>query len=273
MAESLILRETKNGVTTLSMNNPRKLNGWTEKMMGELQSELAAIESDSEVHVVILTGADPYYCAGVNLSGALKLEHPKKMKESITSQNYALFGLFIDFKKPIIVAANGPAIGGAVTSATLCDAIIASDKATFSTPFARLGVTPEGCSSVHFERLMGADNAERMLGDEGFVPTAEEALEMGLIDQVVPHDALLETAQALAETWIEEGRTRQFRAGLTQAEASAINAEESPRLAAAFLDSPFILGQAQFLRKKKKWGPAILFYSLWITRPVWSRFS
>ena len=88
--------------------------------------------------------------------------------------NQALFNLFLDFPKPILIAVNGPALGASVTSATLCDGIIASDKATFSTPFAALGVTPEGCSSVQFARLMGEENAERMLGREGWRPGAEE---------------------------------------------------------------------------------------------------
>lgn len=92
-------------------------------------------------------------------------------------------------QKPIIVAANGPAVGGVVTSASLCDAIIASDTATFSTPFSALGLVPEGCSSVHFERIMGGrKNAQRMLGPEGWKPTAEEAKEVGLVSEVVPHD-------------------------------------------------------------------------------------
>ena len=88
------------------------------------------------------------------------------------------------FEKPIVAAVNGPAIGAVVTSATLCDAIVASDKATFSTPFAKLGVPPEGCSSVQFERLMGPDNAARMLFEEGWRPTAAEALEAGLVQEI-----------------------------------------------------------------------------------------
>ena len=81
--------------------------------------------------------------------------HPKTLHSAIYVNNKAVFDMFIEFPKPIMVAANGPAIGACVTSATLCDAIIASDKATFLTPFARLGIPPEGCSSVHFERCMG----------------------------------------------------------------------------------------------------------------------
>ena len=100
-------------------------------------------------------GADPYYCAGVNLSETLKPMHPKTLHGLIYENNKAVFDIFIEFPKPLLIAANGPAIGACVTSATLCDGIIASEKATFLTPFARLAIPPEGCSSVHFQRIMG----------------------------------------------------------------------------------------------------------------------
>ena len=101
------------------------------------------------------SGADPYYCAGVNLNESIRPMHPKKLHKMIYENNRAVFDLFIEFPKPIIVAANGPAIGASVTTATLCDAIVASEKATFLTPFAKLAIPPEGCSSVHFEKIMG----------------------------------------------------------------------------------------------------------------------
>src|SRR5690606_3499427 len=134
------------------MNDPRRLNGWTETMIAALQSALRREAADEETRALILTGSDPYYCAGVNLGATLRLGHPKKLHAMIVEHNQALFDGFIEFPKPLLVAINGPAIGACVTSATLCDAIIASQKATFSTPFAALGVPPEGCSSVIFPR-------------------------------------------------------------------------------------------------------------------------
>ena len=70
--------------------------------------------------------------------------HPQKLHDFIHDNNAAIFNAFIEFPKPLMVAANGPAIGACVTSATLCDAIIASEKATFTTPFARLGNVKRG---------------------------------------------------------------------------------------------------------------------------------
>lgn len=266
-----VVRTNREGVTTLRMNRPDKLNGWTVGMMESLAERLAGAAVDGATKVVVLTGTDPYYSAGVNLAGTLSLGHPRRLRNDIARFNKAIFDRFIDFPKPIVVAVNGPAIGAVVTSAALCDAIIASEHATFSTPFARLGVTPEGCSSELFPRLMGDDNANRMLYDEGWVPTADEAREIGLVERVVPHDRLLDEAQALARHWIEAGRDRTFRGGFTATELRAINARESEILADAFLAEPFLKGQFEFLRRKGKRGPALMFWTLWRSRPLWAR--
>ena len=269
---NLVLKESSDGVTTLTMNTPARLNGWTAQMMDALKDAFMIAVGDAETKVLILTGSDPYFCAGVNLSATLRLGHPRKLHAMIVEHNQALFDMFLDFPKPLLIAVNGPAIGASVTSATLCNGIIASEKATFSTPFVALGVTPEGCSSIHFARLMGEANAERMLGNEGWKPTAEEALEAGLIQWVVPHDRLLEEAHRVAREWIGSQASRAFRGGSTRDELKAVNASESQALADAFLSTPFIKAQFKFLWGKKKWGPATMFLTMLISRPLWSRF-
>ena len=121
------------------MNNPHKLNGWTVSMLNTLFTTLRTLAEDTETRVVILTGSgeaqfnvrerevylslspDPYYCAGASLSENITPMHPKKLHQMIVENNEMLFNQFLDFPKPILVAANGPAIGAAVTSALLCD--------------------------------------------------------------------------------------------------------------------------------------------------------
>ncbi|MCW8925296.1 MAG: enoyl-CoA hydratase/isomerase family protein [Xanthomonadales bacterium] len=268
---SLLLVDKLDGVTTLTMNTPARLNGWTLSMLDALKQALITAAGDDETRVLVLTGADPYYCAGVKLTSTLKLAHPRKLHALIEQNNRALFDTFLDFPKPILIAVNGPAIGASVTSATLCDGIIASEKATFSTPFAWLKIPPEGCSSVQFARLVGKTNAERMLGEEGWKPTAKEAFEAGLIQWLVPHDQLLEEAQRIARGWIASGATRSYRGGSTREELEAVNARESMALADAFLAAPFIKTQFRFLWSKKKWRPAAMFLALLLSRPLWAR--
>jgi len=268
---SPILTHKHDGVTTLTMNTPARLNGWTMEMMNALKDAFRVAALDDKTKVMILTGADPYYCAGVNLAATLRLGHPRKLHAMIVETNQALFDTFLDFPKPVLIAVNGPAIGASVTSATLCDGIIASDKATFSTPFAALGVTPEGCSSIHFASLMGPVNAGRMLGNEGWKPTAAEALEAGLIQWVAPHEELVEEARHIAQEWIASKATRSFRGENGREELKAVNADESKALADAFLSTPFIKAQFRFLWSKRKWVPAAMFLTMLISRPLWSR--
>ena len=269
-SSDLVLCSTTNGVTTLTMNNPDRLNGWKMSMLEALFGAMARAAEDDETKAVVLTGAGRYYCAGVNLGATMRPQHPRKMRAFIIQHNQQLFDTFIDFPKPLLVAVNGPAIGACVTSATLCDAILASEKATFSTPFAALGVSPEGCSSVHLPRLIGEEGAQRMLGAEGWKPTAEEAAEVGLVDAVVRHDELMSRAQQVAEDWVAAGQERSYRAGATREELKEINARESVVLADAFLAVPFLKGQFDFLWGKRKYGPALTFLTLWWTRPIWS---
>ena len=267
-----ILTHKRDGVTTLTMNTPARLNGWTMEMMNALKDAFRVTALDEGTRVLILTGADPYYCAGVNLAATLRLGHPRKLHAMIVEHNQALFDTFLNFPKPLLIAVNGPAIGASVTSATLCDGIIASEKATFSTPFAALGVPPEGCSSVHFARLMGQATAERMLGKEGWKPTAGEALKSGLIQWVTPHNELLEEAHRIAQDWIASAATRNFRGGSGCEELKAVNARESQALADAFLSPPFIRAQFRFLWRKRKWVPAAMFLTMLVSRPLWSKF-
>ncbi len=269
-----LLVSHRDGVTTLTMNRARQLNGWTTPMLQALLEAFDAAAADPAVRALVLTGTGRYYCAGVNLGGALQVGHPREVHEMIRTHNQRIFDAFIDFPKPLVAAVNGPAIGAAVTTATLCDVLLAAPAATFSTPFAALGVPPEGCSSVVFPRLMGPEAAERMLAKEGWQPTAQEAHAAGLVSEVVPAEDLLPTAQAqaraLAEGVAAGAPARRYRGPSTHAELKAANAAESVQVADAFLSEPFLKAQTAFLWKKNKRVPAAIFGALWATRPGWA---
>lgn len=283
--EPFVLVSDLNRVRTVLMNRPKQLNGWTDDMMRAIQTSFTDAKTDSNVDVVILSGVGKYYCAGVNLSGILKPMHPQTLHDTIVKFNRQVFDNFLEFPKPIIVAMNGPAIGASVTTATTCDALVMADNATLLTPFARLGVPPEGCSSVHFEKVMGAVQAQRMLGPEAWTPTAAEAVDVGLAHRVVPQADVLTAAQTMAEEWIEKGRlhrtiaqpdaipsddvNRKAAAELIE-EYKAVNAAESIELGRAFLAPEFFQGQIDFLSSKGKSGPAMVFKALLAARPLWS---
>jgi len=268
----IVTATTATGVTTIRMNNPKKLNGWTAPMLRSLFDAFQAAEKDAATKAVIVTGTGKYYCAGVDLSGTIKPMHPSKLHEMIYTSNKKVFDTFLTFPKPLLAAVNGPAIGASVTTATLCDHIVAAKSATFQTPFARLGVPPEGCSSVHFERLMG-DDGLRMLGPQAFTPTGEEAAEIGLANECVDDSDLMARALEICEGWVsDEGRLsspRTHRGHIDTERLLEVNDSESKDLADAFLSEKFLAAQADFLAKKGKTVPSALFKGLVATRGLW----
>ena len=267
-----LLTSIKDDVLTITMNRPNKLNGWTMDMMESLKEAFSLANTDENVKAIILTGVGKYYSAGVNLAGTLKVMPPKALHELIVKNNQRLFEVFLNCEKPLLVAINGPAIGASVTSATLANCIVAADNATFSTPFSALGITPEGCSSYHFPRLLGEENCQRMLGKEGWKPTAEEALTVGLVQKVVPQALLMEEANRIAQDWITNKEERQFLANSSLKALQAANTSESVQLADAFMSAAFLKAQAHFFFTKKKYAPSITFCMLWALRPLWARF-
>lgn len=241
-------------------------------MMESLKEAFSLANTDENVKAIILTGVGKYYSAGVNLAGTLKVMPPKALHGLIVKNNQRLFEVFLNCEKPLLVAINGPAIGASVTSATLANCIVAADNATFSTPFSALGITPEGCSSYHFPRLLGEENCQRMLGKEGWKPTAEEALTVGLVQKVVPQALLMEEANRIAQDWITNKEERQFLANSSLKALQAANTSESVQLADAFMSAAFLKAQARFFFTKKKYAPSITFCMLWALRPLWARF-
>ena len=119
---------------------------------------------------------------------------------------------------------------------------------------------------------MGDENTKRMLGLEGWKPTAAEAMSAGLVQWVVPKEQLQEEAQKIAKGWVDDGTSRSFMAGSHLKELELANARESIELADAFLGSSFLREQGRFLWSKKKRVPSLVFLSLWALRPLWSRF-
>jgi enoyl-CoA hydratase/carnithine racemase len=271
-SSAYIQSSLKAGVLTIMMNKPNKLNGWTTEMMDAFATAFENAAKDEATKAVIFTGAGDYYSAGVNLGGTLKLMAPKKLHQLIVEHNQSLFDKFLTFPKPILVAVNGPAIGASVTSATLCDAIIAADTSTYSTPFAALGITPEGCSSIQFATLLGEKTAQRMLKKEGWKPNAQEALAAGLVQWVVPKSQLQTEAQKIAQQWVTDGRSRKILGGIALSELQTVNKRESIELANRFLGAEFLRGQFTFLWRKKKHLPSMVFLLLWLLRPLWKRF-
>ena len=267
-----VVTSSRNGVALIRFNRPLKFNAWAPEVMKEMKAALARAAADDAISAAILTGTGPYYCAGVDFSGQLGLTLPSTLKKTAEQDNYSLFDAFLSFPKPLFAAVNGPAIGAAVTSAALCDGVIASETATFHTPFTALGITPEGCSSFNFPRLMGQRGAKLML-EEGKKLNAAEALELGLVSEVVPGGPteLIDRAQAVAEAWVAASKPRTcVRLDLIET-LKEVNRAESKALASSFFTRAFFKSQYDFAKARNKTGAMWAFWAADKLQPVLAR--
>ncbi len=194
--------EVSEGVCTLTLNRPDKLNALTRTMLEELLAAFDQADADDAVRAVIVTGAGRAFCAGADLSaGGKTFDRVARGRGESSGEHRDGGGLvtlrIYDLKKPVIAAINGPAVGFGITMTLPMDVRIASTAARIGFVFTRRGVVPEACSTWFLPRLVGISRAAEWVYT-GRVFPAEEAREGGLVTRVVEPERLLPTARELA---------------------------------------------------------------------------
>lgn len=189
----------EDGMALLYLNRPEVLNALNEMMRDELIHALKETEQDDQVQVMILTGRGRGFCAGADLNRFVEFQ--RKDKDHRKKSNFGSIDFpraFIQYPKPIIAAINGPAYGFGFTVTLTCDIRLASDRAKFSCAFARIGLTPEFCSTYFLPNLIGyGKSAELIFTARPF--DAQEALELGIVNRVFPHHRLISEAKKMAK--------------------------------------------------------------------------
>src|SRR6202045_2770011 len=186
MTDDILLIETDEGVRTLTLNRPRARNALSSALRDRFFGALADAETDDGVDVVIVTGADPVFCAGLDLKelgGESALPDISPRWPPLT--------------KPVIGAINGAAVTGGLEVALYCDVLIASEQARFADTHARVGLLPTWGLSVRLPQKVGVGLARRMSLTGDYL-SADEALRAGLVTEVVPHERLLAAARRVA---------------------------------------------------------------------------
>jgi enoyl-CoA hydratase/carnithine racemase len=195
-----ITTELADGVMTITLNRPDRLNAFTGTMGEELRAAFDRVDADDDVRAVIVTGAGRGFCAGADLGSGgdtfARREHEDP--DSIPRDGGGRLTLRIfECTKPVIAAINGPAVGVGATMTLPMDVRLASESARIGFVFVRRGIVPEACSSWFLPRLVGISRAMEWVAT-GRVFDAQEALEGGLVRSVHPADELLDAAGALA---------------------------------------------------------------------------
>lgn len=196
-----ITTDLDDGVLTLTLNRPERLNAWTATMGRELIEAFEQADRDDEVRAVIVTGAGRAYCAGADLAAGgdtFRKAVEDAGTENIPRDGGGVFTLRVfDSTKPVIAAINGAAVGVGATMTLPMDVRLASEQARVGFVFARRGIVPEACSSWFLPRVVGISRAMEWVAT-GRVFDAREALDAGLVRSLHPADELLDAARALA---------------------------------------------------------------------------
>ena len=191
-----ILTHTEAGVLTLTFNRLDKKNAITAAMYTALAVALEEAVSDDAVRVAVIQGAEQAFTAGNDLADFLN-NPPNTAAGAEPAPVVRFLNILRDFPKPLLAAVAGPAVGIGTTLLLHCDLVYAGDNAAFSLPFVNLGLCPEAGASLLLTQLVGYPRAaEKLMLGEAFY--AEEALEMGLINRIVPPNEVNAYTQAQA---------------------------------------------------------------------------
>ena len=198
MEYETILLEQEGSIGILKLNRPQAMNALNSKVILELISALGAMEKETLPKVLIITGSgEKAFVAGTDIIEMEKLS-------SFDAREFARFARkaidkVADLDRPVIGAINGFALGGGCELAMACDIRIASEKAKLGQPETGLGIIPGSGGTQRLPRLVGPSKAKQLIFT-GEIIDARTALEIGLVDKVVPHDSLIEEAKKMANT-------------------------------------------------------------------------
>jgi|TARA_B110001454_G_scaffold22285_2_gene21781 enoyl-CoA hydratase len=188
-----VLSEVSQGVGVITLNRPEIRNALSSEVLKGLPEAIRSLEQHGEVNVLVLTGNDPAFCAGLDLrelgesGGNINPDQPSTFR-----------GPFPKRTKPLIGAINGVAVTGGLELALACDFLIASERAKFADTHARVGVMPGWGLSVLLPQAIGVRRAREMSLTGNYLDAATAA-EWGLVNRVVPHESLMSTVHAVAQ--------------------------------------------------------------------------
>lgn len=210
---SSLTTSVENGVATLTLNRPESLNALNAEISTELAEALAAVSADLAVRCVVITGAGRAFCSGADLSDLAPFyESGEKLDLAsfLRDRYHPIIEALMSMDKPVIAAVNGVAAGAGASLALACDIRVTSDKAKFIQAFVKVGLVTDSGGSHLLPNLVGVGKALE-LAMTGDAVDAAEALRIGLVTEVVPHDDLEKATARWAQAFAT-GPTRAYGA-------------------------------------------------------------
>lgn len=228
-SSDVVTVEVADSVATITLNRPDARNALSMELLRALPRAIAEADADSQVDALVLTGADPAFCAGLDLREVGTDGGPLKVSGALGGTDDAARsrrGPMPGRTKPLIGAVNGAAVTGGLEVALACDWLVASEKARFADTHARVGIQPGWGLTVLLPQAVGLRRARQMSATGNFVD-AETALAWGLVNHVVAHDELLTFAQALARDVASNDAAAVGQIFATYAEGSELTAADA----------------------------------------------
>lgn len=198
MSERLIY-SVENGVARITLNRPDAFNAFNDEQSFDLQDALKAAAKDPSVRVVVLTGAGKAFCSGQDLK-AISGQAKRSLSDSLYKRYNPIIRAIRSLPMPVICRLNGVAAGAGASLALACDLIVASEQASLIEVFVNVGLVPDSGSSSFLPQIVGYQKAFELC-TLGSKVSAQEALQLGLVNKVVPNELLDETVNELADRY------------------------------------------------------------------------
>jgi len=198
-----IIYEKSDGIATITLNRPQRMNAFTSRMIDEWYAALLDAHTDPGVRVVILTGAGRGFCAGADLAGGNVAGLLNRERTMVENRNFLrdsvqrIPRLVALLEKPYIAAVNGAAVGAGMDMASMCDMRFAADSARFGMTYVRIGIVPGDGGAYYLPRIVGTARALDLIWS-GRIFDAKEALEFGYVSAVVPAEELMDYTRGYA---------------------------------------------------------------------------
>jgi enoyl-CoA hydratase/carnithine racemase len=255
MTYEQIIEERRDDVVVLTLHRPERLNAWTPRMTGELVRAIDAAEEDPGIGAIVVTGAGRGFCAGADIEATFQaqLDGDSSAAQPETDRDWVAL---VRSTKPLVAAVNGVALGVGLTMILPFDRIVASDRARFSLRFVRMGLVPELASSSFLPQRVGLGAASDLMLS-GRMVEAAEALSLGLADEVVPHDDLVDAAVERARSYGSNpsGAVRSIKrlltANATEPDTTVVQRREIAALTEAYASPEHAEAVAAFLASRR----------------------
>lgn len=247
----LVLLDVDDRIATITLNRPEARNALNGDLLDSLLQAVATADVDEAVDVMVITGADPAFCAGLDLK-AVASGDPRLLGSAPTNDMPVPDrGPFGTLSKPLIGAINGYAITGGFEIALACDFLVASENARFADTHARVGLQPWWGLTVALPQAIGFRRAREMSATGNFID-AQTALDWGLVNHVVPHDELLSFTRTLAADIVSSNQPAVRRILATYDEGELLDGNDAWLREAAVAQAWFSGGEVTDLEANRQ---------------------